>query len=187
MWAATIVSIYRRQVILRGKVEYTSGLVRHLQVLMTIYSIICAIPSVFFIVVLIISTFKGVKLELGSWFIAFTAIIFFGNLANDFAPWRARIILADRGIIYPLFATGGWYWSRISNFEWIEASDKKSFQLTIEVKYFGFLNKAISLGALFDSETKQYVDNLIKEKIGRQYENRGALPRNKGTRNEGRH
>ena len=165
MWAVTIVSIYRRRTILGGRVVYTSGRDWRWQVGMTIISIIFAIPAIFFLVVLIASAFKGIELDLGSLFIACTAIIFFGNLANNFSPWRSRTIMTDRGVIYPLYATGGWSWSRINNFEWSKEAEKKSFQLTIEVTYFGFLNRPIPLRGHFDSEAKQNVDNLLKRMI----------------------
>ncbi len=174
MWAMTIVSIYRRRVILRGRMVYASKRDRHWQAGTTIFSVLFGIPAAFFAVVVMTAVWKGTKLGPDSLFFACTAVIFFGNLANNFAPWRARTILTDRGVLYPFHATGGWHWSRIKGFQWSKAPDEKSFQLTLEIRHFGFLNAPIPLRGHFDGEAKRSVDALLKEKVKGKEDNKSS-------------
>jgi len=158
MISIPIYLLYQRRIISKGQLLLSLSAGKSWFIYIIFLKILFMLIVLFFIVVAIRLAWRGADFGVLGWLLVLASILFFGTIPIISGH---RLIITERGII----AIGGAYgWDRIKDYEWASYHGK-IFALVIFVKYFGFEIPITIRGFYPDPETRERIEEILKEHI----------------------
>jgi hypothetical protein len=160
-------SVYQRYLITKGELLLTVKIKRGWLIYSAFISVVFGAAALFFSMVGVISLLKHRDFGIMGWLLLISAVLFFGKVAIDTSPWRAKLILTEKGIICTHMAAR---WDKITDYKWVKPFGTKTDVLRISVNIFGVRTPLFPMyGLLVDQDTIKAINEIFEAKLNKRF------------------